>query len=353
MPQPPTPPSPPSAAPSGLLLGGYRVLGRIARGSTADIFLAEPHLGGDDTPAALVLGLVTPGKRVALKRLYAHLAVDEDFVRMFVDEVQLMSRFKHPHILGVYDLDDDGESFFAVLDLVDGPSLSAALRLRGRRAGVPVMGLPVDVAVAAAAAVAKALTAVHSLSDAASGVPLALVHRDVNPQNVLVGRDGAVKLADFGVARSVSGRASGVLVSRETTGGTRKGKASYLSPEQILGRHPTWPDRPIDQRSDLYALGATLWCLLTGQPPFVADGEVALFDTVLTAPTPRLADAGVHEPALAALLSALLEKDPDARPANATVVADELQGWLAARSIPSSSTIAEAVVQLGLPSLAG
>jgi serine/threonine protein kinase len=96
-----------------------------------------------------------------------------------------------------------------------------------------------------------------------------------------------------------------------------------------------------------------LWCLLTGQPPFVADGEVALFDTVLTAPTPRLADAGVHEPALAALLSALLEKDPDARPANATVVADELQGWLAARSIPSSSTIAEAVVQLGLPSLAG
>jgi len=347
----PQPPSSASSASAGLLLGGYRILGRIARGSTADIFLAEPHLGGDDTPAALVLGLVPPGKRVALKRLYPHLAADEDFVRMFVDEVQLMSRFKHPHILGVHDLDDDGDSFFAVLELVDGPSLSAALRLHARQPGA-APGLGVAVAVAAAAAVAKALDAVHSLVDANSGTPLALVHRDVNPQNVLVGRDGAVKLADFGVARSVSGRTSGVLVSRETTGGTRKGKASYLSPEQVLGRHPTRPDQPIDQRSDLYALGATLWCLLTGRPPFVADSEVALFDTVLSAPTPVLADVGIHEPAIATLLTALLDKDPDSRPPNAAIVAAELQGWLAARGIAGATTIAEAVMRLGLPSLA-
>jgi len=334
-------------------IGGYEVLGRIARGSTADVFLATPHLGGDDTPAAVVLGFVGAGRRVALKRLYPHLALDEDFLRMFVDEVQLMSRFRHEHIVQVHDLDEDGETCFAVLELVDGPSLSAALRVRARRfPGVRAVGLPAEVAVAVVAAVADALVAVHALTDARTGEPLVLVHRDVNPQNILVGRDGAVKLADFGVARSAVGRRSGTLKTKETTAGARKGKASYLAPEQILGRHPLDPARPVDQRADLYALGATLWCLLTGTPPFTAESEVALFDAVLQAPTPRLRDVAADADAdLDALLASLLARTPDERPADAVVVRAALQAWLAARGVDASAAVAAAVVDLGLPSL--
>ncbi len=337
-------------------IGGYDVLGRIARGSTADVFLATPHPGGDDTPAAVVLGLVGAGRRVALKRLYPHLAIDEDFVRMFVDEVQLMSRFRHEHIVQVHDLDEDKETCFAVLELVDGPSLSAALRVRARRfPGGVHTGLPAEVAVAVSAAVADALIAVHDLTDARTAEPLELVHRDVNPQNILVGRDGAVKLADFGVARSVIGRRSGTLTTKETTAGSRKGKASYLAPEQILGRHPLDPARPIDQRADLYALGATLWCLLTGAPPFVAESEVALFDTVLQAPTPRLRELEDNRLAtdadLDALLQTLLARSPDDRPENAMTVRTALRDWLGARNIDPTAVVAAAVVDLGLPSL--
>lgn len=332
-------------------LGGYDILGRIARGSTADVFLATPHLG-DDTPAAVVLGLVAAGRRVVLKRLYPHLAADEDFVRMFVDEVQLMSRFRHPHVLAVHDLDDDGgDAFFAVLELVDGPSAQGALRLQARRLKRPIAGLDVNAAVAIAAGVADALVAVHALRDARTNEPLELVHRDVTPHNVLLGRDGAVKLADFGVARSVVGRRSGTLTTRETTGGARRGKASYLSPEQILGRHPSDPTRPIDQRSDLYALGATLWCLLTGRPPFVADSEVALFDAVLQQETPRLGDEGIDDPILEGLLSSLLARDPERRPRSAVDVAATVQGWLQERRIEPAQAVADAVVALGLPSL--
>jgi len=328
---------------SEAVLRGYRVLGRIARGSTADILLAEPNLSDDDTPAAVALGLVQAGRRVAIKRLYPHLAIDEDFVRMFVDEVQLLSRFRHPHILGVFDLDDDKETFFAVLELVDGPSLSAALRLceqGGRK------GLPVDVAVSVMAAVCDALVAVHGLTDAETGAPLSLVHRDINPMNVLVGLDGAVKLADFGVAHSAMMRAQGTLKSRETTAGTRKGKASYLAPEQIVGRAVT-------ASADVYAAGATLWCLLTGAPPFVAERDVDLFDIVQHAPVPRLVErVGLGgETELDALLQQLLQKDPEARPASAAVVRDALRGWQSAHNIDAGATVAAFVRGLGLPTL--
>lgn len=317
-------------------LGRYTVLGRLAKGSTADVLLAIPDPGH----------LVGRPRRVVLKRLYPHVATDELLVRMFVDELQLLARFDDDGIVRVYDLDiagndSDGDpDYFAVLELVDGPSLSAAQRLHAR-----TQAFPVDVAVAIVARIARALAVVHALPDV-DGTPLQLVHRDVTPDNILLDRDGRVLLADFGLARSVVGRDSGTLVSKETTAGTKKGKASWRAPEQLLG-----PSSSTGAHTDLYALGATLWSLLAGRPPFSRElGDVALFEAIAHGPTPRLRDVvdGI-DPGLDDLCAQLMHKDPQQRPQHADDVVTALSPW--STSSDDRARIAAFVQSLGLPSL--
>jgi len=324
-------------------VGRYTVLGRIARGPTSDVLLAVPS----EQPGA---------PRVVLKRLYPYLVDHDDSVRMFVDEVRLMALLRHRGTVGVVDLDEDGETFFSALELVDGPSVSAALRLRAsssseaRSAGV----CPVDVAVVIAARVAEALHVVHGLVEPDGGGPLLVVHRDVAPANVLVGVDaqgrGVVKIADFGLARSVAGRKSGLLSSRDTQAGSRKGRVSTLSPEQVTGRS-------LDHRTDLWALGVTLWTMLVGAPPFSAPVEVDLLDAILHAPLPRLAGArraaGLPDDeragAVQEVLDALLARDRDARPTSAAAVAAQLRAIVPAAD--EDAIVAAFVRSLGLPSL--
>ena len=316
-------------------MAGWEVLGRIARGSTADVLVARAALSGDETPASLALGLVTADRRVVLKRLYPHLAADEDFVKSFVDEVRLMSLLRHRGIVDVLDLDEDDETCFAVLELVDGPSLSAALRLQARTHEL----VAVAVAVAVVARTAEALQVVHTACDPKTGEPLQLVHRDVNPQNILVGRDGAVKLADFGVARSAPGRKNGVLAARATKAGVLKGKVSFMSPEQLRGD-------VVDGRADLFALGATLYLLLTGALPFVGPSDVELFEAIGNHDPPPPSSVR-PEPAVRALdelVMALLSKDPAQRPSSG----DEVQRTLDAIE---DDVVAAFVTGLGLPSL--
>lgn len=324
-----------------LFVGRYAVLGRIARGGTSNVLLAVPR----DDPH---------GARVVVKRLYTHLAENEEFVRMFVDEVRLMSLLRHRGVVDVQDLDEDGETCFAVLGLVDGPSVSAALRLL-QQAGARC---PVDAAVAVAARVAEALQVVHALCDPDTHEPLLLVHRDVAPQNVLVGVDergrGVVKVADFGLARSTAGRKSGLLSSRDTQAGLKKGRASLLAPEQVKGG-------VVDHRADLWALGVTLSTMLVGAPPFAGAGDAELFDAILHAPAPRLVDAraaggghgGVddeqHLGAVQVLLDLLLAKDTDARPSSAADVAARLRAIVPAER--EDAAVAALVASLGLPSL--
>jgi serine/threonine-protein kinase len=255
---------------------------------------------------------------------------------MFVDEVRLMSMLRSDNIVDVYDLDEDDETFYAVVELVDGPSLSAALRLHQKKNGDPAIAI--DVAARVVVDVCDALSVVHSAKDA-DGAPLDLVHRDVNPQNILVGRDDVVKLSDFGVARSSLLRKSGSLVASGTDAGVLKGKASYLAPEQVLGH-------AVDHRADLFAVGVTLYVAVTGYAPFVGGSDVELLDaiahqrpqapsTLLTLPKP-----------LEALTLALLEKDPAQRPSSAADVKAELAAFAGA-----SNVVGEFVRGLGLPSL--
>jgi serine/threonine-protein kinase len=183
---------------------------------------------------------------------------------------------------------------------------------------------------------------------------LALVHRDVAPPNILIGVDGdgrgVVKIADFGVARSTAGRKSGLLSSRDTQAGLKKGRASVLAPEQVTGG-------VVDHRADLWALGVTLWTMLVGAPPFSGAVDADLFDAILHAPVPRLAvarraagfDVDDRLGVIQTLLDELLARDAAARPSSAAAVAARLRDVAPAEH--EDEDVAALVTSLGLPSL--
>ena len=312
-------------------IGPYDILGRIGRGGSADILLASRD-----------------GQRVVLKRLHDHLAEDEIFVRMFLDEARVMSLLPHENIVRVFDLREDQGTCYTAMELVDGPALSAVVKLAG--------ALPVDVLCAIGACVADALAFVHAARDPQSGAAYDLVHRDVAAPNILLSRDGDVKLTDFGVVRSRTARTLGVLSSETTKSGTLKGRLRTMSPEQLRGE-------AVDARADLFSLGVVLWECATAQrlwkvpaPPAqaepqglslgnapLAEATAAPFDIaqqIIQTPAPPLDNA------IASLVAQLLEKDRNKRPASAADVAAQLRVQAAPRE-----AIAQLVQSLNIPSL--
>ncbi len=300
-------------------LGPYNVLGRIGTGGSADLLLALP---------------VHAGPRVVLKKLHAHLADNEDYVRMFRAEARVMSLLRHQNVVRVVDdgaaVDDDGAIFFA-MELVDGPNLAAVHRLLMARGDV----CPPAVAVAVAARVAAGLDFVHRALDPTTGEPLSLVHRDVAPSNILVSRDGDVKLTDFGVVK-LPRRGEGFLSSASTAGGVLKGHLATMSPEQLRGG-------VVDARTDLYALGVVLWEALAGRRMFEGT-PLELVDRIVNEVPPAL--DGV-DPDLAALVASMLAKDPAARPESAAVVRDALGALRPA----NAGEVANVIRSLKVPSL--
>src|SRR4051794_28141349 len=190
-------------------LGKYRLLRRIASGGVAKAYLAVAE------------GTAGFEKRVVVKRLMAARARDAAVVAMFLDEARLMALFRHPHVAEVYDIGAEGAERFFAMEYVDGCDLRDVL---DDQPGVPV---PLPAALAIVRAVALGLGHAHAQKDSA-GQPLGVVHRDVSPSNVLLGRAGEVKLIDFGVAKWASQRS-------HTEHGTLKGKFAYMSPEQCRG----------------------------------------------------------------------------------------------------------------------
>jgi serine/threonine-protein kinase len=211
----------------------YEVHSRIGRGGMADVFLARDRLL--DRP-------------VAVKVLFPEYATDPSFVERFRREAQSAANLNHPNVVGVYDWGRQGGTYFIVMEYVNGRTLADLLRADGP--------LGAQRAAEIAADVASALGFAHR-----SGV----VHRDVKPANILIATSGAVKVADFGIARALNSATEQDL----TQAGAVMGTATYFSPEQAQGATP-------DPRSDLYSLGIVMYEMLAGRPPFTGDNPVAI-----------------------------------------------------------------------------
>ena len=234
--------------------GKYRLQRRLGVGGMAEVFLAT------------AVGPEGFEKQVAIKRILPHLSEDPDFVTMFLDEARLVARFSHPNLVQIFDLGSVAGVFFLAMEYVNGVSLGRVLnacRAKNRR-------LPPDHSAKMVSMVCEGLEYAHNFTDL-RGRPLNLIHRDVNPQNVMLSYDGTVKLLDFGIAKAA-------INLYRTRHSSIKGKAPYMSPEQIRGK------KGLDRRSDVFSTGTMLFELLAGQKPFDGQTDFDLMTSILEDP---------------------------------------------------------------------
>jgi hypothetical protein len=269
------------------LFGRYILGERIGAGGMAEVFKAtySPE-GGFERP-------------VAIKRVLTNLAANPHFIERFRREAELTARLVHPNVVQVLDFGKYRDTWFLAMEFVDGVPLNALVKLPLPLAAISSIGVQL----------CEALEFIHTRLGA-DGRPLGLVHRDLNPPNVLVSKRGEVKLADFGVARAADG-------AQLTHTGVLVGKLGYMPPEQLVGE-------PYDRRADLFALGVTLYELLTGARAYPGQSDAEVMNAVLK-PLPRPSTLRPEvPPELDALVAELLVRDPARRPASALLVGQRL-----------------------------
>ncbi len=271
-------------------------------------------------------------RAVAIKRLHAQFAKDPDFVAMFVDEARLAARISHPNVVPTLDVVSQHDELLLVMEYVRGTSLSRLLRAsnqRGERIPPPI----------AASIVAGMLRGLHAAHEAKSetGEPLHMVHRDVSPQNVLVGTDGVARVLDFGVAKA-TGR------WQSTQQGQLKGKIPYMAIEQITTGNVT-------RQTDVYAAAVVLWETLTGKRMFRADNDAQLLSLVIRGevPPPSEVVQGLS-PKFDGIVMRGLERDPAKRFATARDMAAAVE---AAVATAPSTDVGEWVERIAADELRG
>ncbi|MCC7073688.1 MAG: protein kinase [Deltaproteobacteria bacterium] len=267
-------------------LGRYLLEERIGHGGMAEVFRARIDEGAFQKP-------------VCIKRILPQLAGQPGFVTMFRDEAALAARLSHANIVQVLDFGEADGTLFMSLELIDGVPLDRALTAcRAANAR-----LPVPVALHIAVCMCRALHAAHVAT--ADGRPLEIVHRDVSPHNVLLGRDGSVKLGDFGIARAVE------RLTRTNTG-VVKGKPSYMAPEQALAER-------CDHRVDQFATAVVVWEMLSGTALFRGKSALAVIEAVVRAEVPPIDRPDVDAELTAVLRRALARQPGDRFPDMATL----------------------------------
>jgi hypothetical protein len=312
----------------------YEVLRPLAVGG-----MAELHLVRAQAPEHT-------GRLMVVKRLHPRLAINPEFVRMFLDEARIASTLRHPNVVEVYEIGEEAEQYYIAMEHLHGHDLrDAMVRMIGRHVRVTI-----DQALTIARSVAAGLHYTHERTDA-EGKLLGIVHRDVSPHNVILTYDGDVKIVDFGVAKAST------QLSRTRTG-VLKGKVAYMAPEQARGL-------PLDRRSDVFCIGILLWEMTTGRWLYRRRSELETMNAVVESRPPRPSRLVAHYPRdLEKLVMKTLARSRDHRWATAgelidaidelarrrrlalgpqavsavmaTAFADELAAWRAAQSSGTS-----------------
>ncbi|MEW6430590.1 MAG: DUF2378 family protein [Myxococcota bacterium] len=288
-------------------LGRYTLVRKLAVGGMGEVWLAKQK-----GPAGFE-------KLVVVKTLLQHLKEDQEFVNMFFDEARIAAVLNHPNIAQIYDLGEDKGEYYIAMEYVHGLSLRDVLVHATEKRG----GMPLALKCRVIADAAAALDFAHQ-AKTPSGQPLDLIHRDVSPQNILLGFNGSVKLIDFGVAK-----AANKLVRTAT--GIIKGKYAYMSPEQAYGKD-------LDGRSDVFGLGIVFWEILCTERLFKRENETDTLRAVVGAPIhpPSQLDRGVPR-ALDAIVLKALDRDRESRYQTAGELQKAIESFLARQRLPATS----------------
>ena len=286
--------------------GKYLLVKKLATGGMAEVWLAK-HLGIEGFE-----------RHVVVKRILPHLAEDDEFVRMFLNEAKLVARLNHPNIAPIYDFGQEQGTYYLSMEFVHGEDLGRVMR----KAWSTGQWIARPLAIRIVASAAEGLYYAHSRADD-QGRPLRIVHRDISPQNILISFDGSVKLVDFGIAKAADQISS-------TKSGAIKGKFAYMSPEQASGK-------PLDGRSDIFALGLVLYELLTGVRPIKRDSELATLQAAMDCKIDAPSEVAEVPSELDEVVMRALRKDVDERYRDAREFQMALEEFLIAQRLVATS----------------
>jgi eukaryotic-like serine/threonine-protein kinase len=294
------------------LVGRYALCGVLGAGGMGTV-----HIGRLAGPHGF-------SRTVAIKRMHAHLSGDPEFTRLFLDEARLAARISHANVVSTLDVVQEGNELLVILEYVAGASLASLLRAIGKKGA----RLPVSVAATIVSQALHGLHAAHEVRDD-HGKLLGLIHRDVAPDNLLVGTDGITRVLDFGIAKATE-------LGRRTRDGRIKGKLRYMAPEQLRAQ-------PLDRRADVYSAGAVLFETLTGRPLVGGNNDLEQLESLR-----QLEDSqktpSVAAPSVPPVLDAIVRRAVAHRPEDRFQSADEMARALEREvGVAPPSTIAELV----------
>jgi serine/threonine-protein kinase len=280
-------------------LGKYTLIRKLATGGMAEVFLARA-----DGPMGFA-------KKCVVKRILPHFNDDPRFIEMFLGEARLAAELNHPNLVSIFDFGQHNGQYFLAMEYIDGANLRVLNQATRRQLGP--MSLPLAARIIALAA--EGLHFAHELRSE-QGEFLNLVHRDISPDNILVARNGSVKVVDFGIAKAST-------QPHLTKSGMIKGKMAYMPPEQLARQ-------PLDRRADLFALGIVFYELVTGGMPFDATSEVSIIQAIMSQkplekPTVYRPDC---PPDLEAIVNKCLEKDREKRYPSCVELQADLEAFI-------------------------